>query len=114
MTFCNDCGASIEWHETAAGRKMPVDAEPVLPGPEAAKLARSLYYFDRTVRLVSVLRLLPEDPTPKRMYRSHFDTCKNRRPQAPVYTCSNCDGPSVRRGGTWQCARDCDAQGDED
>jgi hypothetical protein len=92
MTFCKDCNANVEWHKTAAGRDMPIDPLPMSLSPEAARNVRGLYYFDGRLRLVSVLQLKPSDPTPKRVYSSHFDTCTKRRP-APAFVCDRrgCD-----------------------
>lgn len=63
MTRCRSCGAPIVWAVTAAGKRMPLDAEPVyaigsgvvsLNGDEVAVVER-----------------------PRPLYVSHFATCPN-------------------------------------
>jgi hypothetical protein len=70
VSTCRSCGAAIVWAQTAVGKRMPVDAEPVdggnlvlvYPSPGATPLA---------------LHTPPEqqlfDDPPR--YVSHFSTC---------------------------------------
>ena len=61
MATCKSCGATIRWHMTANGKKMPLDAQPCQGG--------NLIIDGDTART----------PTPndagKPTYKSHFATC---------------------------------------
>jgi hypothetical protein len=64
MSFCDNCGAKVEWHKTAAGANMPIDPDPHPQGD---------YGFVK-VRLVRA-----KPGTHRKMYRSHLDTCPKKR-----------------------------------
>lgn len=98
MAFCNDCGSNVEWHVTRAGKNMPIDPEPHPDGD---------YYFE-TAKLVHGER--GERP---KMFRSHFDSCKKRKPR-PLFSCDykGCTEKGRHRhcrvcGGTDHLAHDC-------
>ena len=61
---CNRCGAEIVWAVTKAGKRIPVDLEPV-----ATWKLRVRYLDDGEWHV----RVAPNHPRPS--YVSHFDTC---------------------------------------
>lgn len=63
---CRSCGASIFWCKTAAGKSMPVDAEPAPEGNIAVGADGSATVLGPLERLAEPGRLL---------YVSHFATC---------------------------------------
>lgn len=74
MSRCRSCNAEIIWAETAGGKRMPLDVEPVIPdirglqvlipgrGDQGEDLVRSA---------------TADDVALTRFYRSHFATCPN-------------------------------------
>lgn len=65
---CRSCGAAVVWLKTAAGKIMPVDAEPVEDG--------NMIVFEASREVRSVT----EEDKPKfvgRLHKSHFATCVN-------------------------------------
>lgn len=89
---CDTCGARIIWTVTAAGRRMPVDADPDPAGNTAV-------YADVTGRLRS-RAITTERPTlegSEWLAMPHAATCTRPRPRAPR------QGPRpVRRPGAWR------------
>lgn len=63
MATCRSCGAPIRWENTVTGRKMPLDAEPVL------EVGRGVFSLNEDDLLVA------EAARP--LFRSHFATCPN-------------------------------------
>lgn len=79
MSACRSCGADIVWAVTAAGKRMPVDAEPV-PEGNVALVDLASGEIHATV-LGEGEALLAEEP----LHLSHFATCvfadQHRRPR---------------------------------
>lgn len=76
MPTCRGCGAKIEWVETPAGKRMPVDAEPTADG-------------NIVIDENGIAHVLPKEDAaahPDKLYRSHFSSRPNaaghRRPRA--------------------------------
>ncbi|MEW2635971.1 hypothetical protein AB0903_31115 [Streptomyces sp. NPDC048389] len=72
VKLCESCGARIRWTVTAAGKRLPVDADPADDGNTAA-------YYDGTGRLRS-RGLTKERPVLEHhewLAKPHFATCKN-------------------------------------
>lgn len=70
VVSCARCGARIRWTVTAAGKRLPVDADPAEDGNTAA-------YYDGTGRLRS-RGLSKERPALEHaewLARPHFPTC---------------------------------------
>ncbi len=69
MSTCRSCGARVRWAVTPAGKRMPVDPEPV----EGGNLLLSL--DDPPVaRVVDPSQLVIDDG---QRFRSHFASCPN-------------------------------------
>lgn len=68
MTKCRSCDAEVVWAKTQAGRKMPLDAQPV----EGWSDLRGLFVLRDGVALGAVTAA-PRAGEP--VYRSHFATC---------------------------------------
>lgn len=70
---CRSCNAEILWAETANGKKMPLDAEPVdaselLAGLQVLLKGRGDHGEDLVTSAVATGLPVP-------LYRSHFATC---------------------------------------
>ncbi|TXS35130.1 hypothetical protein [Streptomyces sp. t39] len=70
---CESCGARIRWTVTAAGKPMPVDADPAADGNTAV-------YADGTGRLRSrgLTRERPVLEHAEWLAKPHFATCTNK------------------------------------
>lgn len=67
---CRSCGAAIIWAETANGKRMPVDAEPVIP--------KGLFVLtEQTDRSMPPLATSAASLSVPRLFQSHFATCPN-------------------------------------
>lgn len=81
---CGGCGASIVWALTDAGRRMPVDADPVAGG----ELEIFAEYFPGGEPVdpgVQRVRQRPaERPPSSPAWRSHWATCAARRGPRPM------------------------------
>ncbi len=79
MSACRTCQADVVWAVTAAGKRMPVDAEPV-PEGNVALVELDGGQVHATV-LAEGEALLTDEP----LYLSHFVTCPDadthRRPR---------------------------------
>lgn len=64
MSACRSCNAEIIWAVTEAGRRIPLDAEPV----KSDELRGLFVLYDGPER---VARTVPP------VYRTHFATCPN-------------------------------------
>lgn len=65
MSTCRSCGAEIIWAVMGSGKRMPFDAEPVIPSPTGL--------FVVITDDEGVHGLSQNNP----LYRSHFATCPN-------------------------------------
>lgn len=63
---CRSCKARMFWGTSAAGKSMPIDAEPVADG--------NIFERDGVFVAVSLLEPVPEG-VPR--WKSHFATCPN-------------------------------------
>lgn len=68
MTTCRSCNAPIIWAPTSAGRKMPLDAEPVTDGN--VKITE-----DGIAHVLSDHDLVVERMMGEPLFKSHFATC---------------------------------------
>jgi hypothetical protein len=69
MATCKWCGAPIRWTETTAGRRLPIDPEPVAFGGNVVLLDPENQY--------PLARVLPKDDSydgPR--FLAHFTSCK--------------------------------------
>ena len=66
MNTCRSCGAPILWRETHAGRRMPIDPEPVADGNVVIEGD-----IAEVLKAEHLARLGGDVPR----YRSHFATC---------------------------------------
>lgn len=73
MSACSSCGAPIVWAITAAGKRMPLDPEPV--APEGAILAahRRADGALEVRHVTSSLEMWPDEHPA----RTHYATCPN-------------------------------------
>jgi hypothetical protein len=73
---CESCGARIRWTVTAAGKRLPVDADPAADGNTAA-------YYDGTGRLRSrgLTRERPVLEHAEWLAKPHVATCTNKPPR---------------------------------
>lgn len=107
-TFCDACGAKVEWHLTAAGKNIPIDPDPRADGK---------FYFGAGLKLV-----FASPGTKPRMFACHCDVCPRkgqgpRRAPEPREDCArwDCDrtdrhpGHCHRCGATDHFAADCEA-----
>ena len=66
MSVCKSCGAAVIWAVTDSGRRMPLDANPIVKGVSAIGTGRLMLRNDgQTLRAHTVSEL----------YQSHFSTC---------------------------------------
>lgn len=83
MAECRSCGASIIWATTVAGRRMPVDAEPLDREPPndggCFVLLRTNGEAPLALPLVGLTALSLESATRNKvpLFVSHFSTCPN-------------------------------------
>jgi hypothetical protein len=80
---CRSCDAPVLWVETSAGRKMPLDPEPVEDGNVVITAEAPLGL--RTEAVVLTKADLAQIHPDRLRYRSHFSTCphadQHRRPR---------------------------------
>jgi hypothetical protein len=67
---CSYCGALVLWANTATGKRMPIDAEPVELGNVRLVEGPGGY-----LAMVTAPAMIPEGER----YRSHFATCPRAR-----------------------------------
>ena len=74
MSSCRSCGAQIIWARTERGKRMPLDAEPVVD-----VTARGLFVLREKTNPGGPLALAAWglDCFTDRHYQSHFATCPN-------------------------------------
>lgn len=73
MSACRSCGAEIFWAETAGGKRMPVDADPV---PDGNVIVEDRPGDGLRATVLEPGALMLDDPGLPR-YVSHFATCPN-------------------------------------
>lgn len=68
---CRSCGKPIIWAETVNGKPMPVNAEPTIEG--------TLTVREREGRLPLAAVVSPHLAFGRKLYVSHFATCKDAK-----------------------------------
>ena len=73
MSVCRSCGVKVLWARTEHGRKMPLDAEPIVDArwEDGPTFVLRELQTDRLPLAISAWGLEGTEPH----YRAHFDTC---------------------------------------
>lgn len=75
MSDCRSCGAAVRWVETAAGKRMPLDPEPV----DGGNVELRQVMLDRQRHTIAVVHPVGQPALDEQgpRYVSHFATCPN-------------------------------------